>query len=62
MVLLGMRNVDKGSNVTKLNSLSTGTLQKLWEEIVAPNFGKASKEVLILDREKKKHASKTQGL
>ena len=49
-----MRVVDKGSNVTQLNSLSPGALQKMWEKIVAPNIVKLSKEVFILDREKKK--------
>lgn len=49
-----MRVVDKGSNVTQLNSLSPGALQQMWEKIVAPNVVKLSKEVFILDREKKK--------
>ena len=35
-----MRVVDKGSNVTQLNSLSPGALQQMREKIVAPNVVK----------------------
>ena len=49
-----MRMMDKKSEVTPLSNLSPGALQRLWENKVAPNCLKLTKEVYNLNKKKRK--------
>ena len=48
-----MRTMDKKSEVTPLSNLSPGALQRMWENKIAPNWPKLTKEVYNLNKEKR---------